>query len=57
MNKEVPINRINGAETESEAHTSEAESGNSAAKGTDATTPTMKTGSFNAEVVRETRNS
>jgi len=39
----VPINRINGADAEAEAHTSEAEGGNSAAKGTDATTLKMKT--------------
>jgi len=35
--KEVPTNRINGAVTEAERHTSEAENGSSAAKGTDAT--------------------
>jgi len=56
--KEVPINRINGAEAEAEAHISEAHSGNSAAKRTDATISTMKnTGSFNAEVVKEIINS
>jgi len=41
--KEVPINRTNGVEAEAKAHNSEAEDGNSTAKRTDATTPTMKT--------------
>jgi len=41
--KEVLINRINSAEAEAEAHTSEAEGGNSAAKRIDAMTLTMKT--------------
>jgi len=41
--KEVPINRVNDAEVEAQAHTSEADGGNSTAKGTDATKATMKT--------------
>jgi len=53
--KEKPINRTNGAEAEAEAYTSEAESSNSAAKGID--TNYENTGSFNAEVVKEIRNS
>jgi len=58
MDKEVPINPTNGAAAEAEAHTSEAESGNIAAKRTDAMKNNYEsTGSFNTEVVKEIRNS
>jgi len=52
----VPINCTNGAAVKAEAHTSEAEAGNSAAKGT-YDTNYENTGSFNAEVVKRIRNS
>jgi len=41
--KVVPTNRINDSAAEAETHTSKAESGNSATKGTEAMAPTMKT--------------